>query len=139
MNQLVPWSPFTSLIAPFTEFRPTRGHPSAAEWSPSVDIFESDDAYHFAAELPGVRKEDVSVQIDNGVLVLSGQRKLENEDRIRTYHRLEGSYGSFARSFELPEGADAGNVNASFANGVLTVSIAKVQSAKSRRIDVKVA
>jgi HSP20 family protein len=105
----------------------------------SVDIFETEDAYLFSAELPGVRKEDVNVHIEKGVLVLSGQRKLENEDKIRTYHRLEGTYGAFARSFELPEGADAGSVKASFNNGVLTITVAKAESAKPRKIEVKVA
>ena len=139
MNQIVQWSPFSTLLDPMAEYRPTRGNPAAAEWAPSVDIFETDDAYLFAAELPGVRKEDVSVHIENGVLVLRGHRKLENEDKIRTYHRLEGTYGAFARSFELPEGADAGSVNASFNHGVLTVTIAKAESATPRKIEVKVA
>ena len=139
MNHIVQWNPFSALLDPMAEFRSKKGDSAAAEWAPSVDIFETEDADLFSAELPGVRKEDVNVHIENGVLVLSGQRKLENEDKIRTYHRLEGTYGAFARSFELPEGADAGSVKASFNNGVLTISVAKAESAKPRKIEVKVA
>lgn len=79
------------------------------------------------------------MHVENGVLVLSGQRKLENEQKIRTYHRLEGTYGMFTRSFELPEGVDGNRINASFHNGVLTINVAKTESAKPRKIEVKVA
>ncbi len=140
MNQIVQWSPFSALLDPMAEFRSRNGDSApAVEWTPSVDIFETDDAFVFAAELPGVRKEDVNVHVENGVLVLSGQRKLENEQKIRTYHRLESAYGMFTRSFELPEGVDGNSIKASFHNGVLTINVAKAESAKPRKIEVKVA
>jgi HSP20 family protein len=138
MNQIVQWNPFSSLLDPTAEFR-KNGDSNAVVWAPSVDIFETEDAYIFSAELPGVRKEDVTVHVENGVLVLNGHRKLENEAKIRAYHRMEGSYGTFARSFELPEGVDGNSVNASFRNGVLTITVAKAESAKPRKIEVKVA
>jgi HSP20 family protein len=140
MNQIVQWNPFHALLDPLAEFRSPNGDSApAAEWTPSVDIFETDDVYIFVAELPGVRKEDVNVQVENGVLVLSGQRKLENEQKIRMYHRLESAYGRFTRSFELPEGVDGNSIKASFHNGVLTINVAKAESAKPRKIEVKVA
>ena len=139
MNQIVQWNPLSAWLDPITGFRSRNGEAPAAEWVPSVDVFETEDAYLFSAELPGVRKEDVNVHIENGVLVLTGHRKLENEDSIRAYHRIEGSYGTFSRSFELPTGVDADSVNATFLNGVLTITLAKSASAKPRKIEVKVA
>jgi HSP20 family protein len=139
MNQIAQWNPFAALLDPMAEFRSKKNGDSQPVWAPAVDIFETDDAYVFAAELPGVRKEDVNVHIENGVLALDGQRKHEAEHNIRNYHRIEGSYGTFSRRFELPEGVDAESVDASFRNGVLTITVAKAQKAKPRKVAVKVA
>jgi HSP20 family protein len=102
-------------------------------------VFEDEHGYIFKAELPEVKKDDVDVQIENGVLVLSGERKAENEHSIHKYHRLERAYGAFSRSFELPDDADANQVSAMFKDGILTITVAKSEHAKPRKIDVRVA
>jgi HSP20 family protein len=90
---------------------------AVAEWAPSVDIVENDSEWLVKAELPEVKREDVHVSIDRDVLSLAGERRLEKEEKGRRYHRIERSHGSFARSFTLPDGADAGKVSAEFKEG----------------------
>lgn len=111
---------------------------TVAEWAPTVDITEDDKEYLIKAELPEIKKEDVKVTVENGVLVLSGERKLEKEENNRKYHRIERSYGSFARSFGLPDDADDANVNAEFKEGILKVHIAKSEKSRPKQIEVKV-
>ena len=110
-----------------------------AEWSPFVDIIENDNEYLIKAELPEIEKKDVKVTVENGILTISGERKFEREEKGRKYHRIERSYGSFARSFDLPGDADAGKVDAKFTDGVLTVHVTKSESARAKEIEVKVA
>jgi len=112
---------------------------TVAEWAPAVDISEDDREYLVKAELPDIRKEDVKVTLENGILSISGERKFEKEEKGKKYHRIERSYGSFLRSFGLPENADPGHVDAKFSDGVLTVHVAKSESAKPKQIEVKVA
>ncbi len=109
-----------------------------ADWSPLADITEDDKEYLIKAELPDVKKEDVKVTVENGVLTISGERKFEKEEKKKRYHRVERAYGTFVRSFTLPDDADANNVNAEFKNGVLTVHVGKSESAKPKQIEVKV-
>jgi HSP20 family protein len=109
------------------------------EWAPAVDITEDDKEYLIKAELPEVKKEDVNVTVENGILLIKGERKMEKEEKKKTYHRVERSYGSFLRSFAVPEDADPEKVNAEFTNGVLCVHLAKSEKAKPKHIDVKVA
>jgi HSP20 family protein len=111
---------------------------TVAEWAPLVDIIEDDKGYLIKAELPEMRKDDVKVTVENGVLTISGERKLEKEEKGRRYHRVERAYGSFARSFTLPDDADAEKVGAEFRDGVLKVHVAKSESAKPKQIEVKV-
>jgi len=111
---------------------------SAMEWAPLVDIVEEDKEYLVKAELPEVRKEDLSVTVEKGMLTISGERKFEKEEQKRKYHRVERSYGSFIRSFALPDDADGGKVEAEFKDGILFVHIAKSEAAKPKAIDVKV-
>jgi HSP20 family protein len=110
-----------------------------AEWSPSVDISEDDKEYAVKAELPDVKKEDVKVNVENGVLTITGERKFEKEEKTKKYHRIERSYGNFTRSFTLPEGVKADKVSAEFKDGVLNVRIPKDESAKPKAIEIKVA
>ena len=112
---------------------------SESEWCPRVDIRESEKSFQIKAEVPGVRKEDVKVTLENGILSISGERKFEKEEKGKKYHRIEHSYGSFLRSFGLPENADPGHVDAKFSDGVLTVHVAKSEAAKPKQIEVKVA
>ena len=90
------------------------------------------------AELPEVKKEDVKVTVDNGVLTITGERKFEKEEKGKKYHRVERGYGSFMRSFALPEGAAGDKISAEFKEGVLKVHLAKSGEAKPKSIDVKV-
>ena len=108
-----------------------------AEWSPLVDITEDDKEYLIKAELPEIKKEEIKVTVENGVLVISGERKLEKEEKGRKYHGVERAYGSFVRSFSLPDDADADKVNAEFNDGVLKVHIAKSESARPKQIEVE--
>ncbi|MGB9601732.1 MAG: Hsp20/alpha crystallin family protein, partial [Limisphaerales bacterium] len=89
-------------------------------------------------ELPEVKKDDVKVTVENGVLTISGERKFEKEEKGVRYHRIERSYGYFARSFSLPEDADAEKVSAEFKDGVLKVHVAKSEKARPKQIEVKV-
>ena len=112
---------------------------TVAEWAPLVDITEDDTEYLIKAELPEVKKDDVKVAVDNGVLAISGERKLEKEEKDKKYHRVERSYGSFVRTFIVPDDADAEKVNAEFKDGVLKVHLPKSEKAKPKQIEVKVA
>ena len=108
-------------------------------WAPLVDITEDDKAYLIKAELPEVRKEELKVAVEDGVLTFSGERKLEKEENGKRYHRVERAYGSFARSFTVPDDADASKVRAEFKDGVLLVRLEKTEKAKPKTIEVKVA
>jgi HSP20 family protein len=105
---------------------------------PLVDITEDEKEYVIKAELPEVKKEDVKVSVENGTVAISGERKFEKEEKGRKYHRVERAYGSFMRSFTLPEGAAGDKVSADFKEGVLTVHLPKSPEAKPKAIDVKV-
>lgn len=109
-----------------------------AEWMPPVDIEESDKEYLIKAELPGIKKEEVKVNVEGGTLSISGERKAEKEEKDKKYHRVERSYGAFSRSFTLPEGAVAEKVSAEFKDGVLMIHLPKEEQAKARAIEVKV-
>src|SRR3989441_11502162 len=109
------------------------------EWTPLADITEDEKEYLIKAELPELKREDVKVTVENGVLTISGERKFEKEEKKKKYHRVERGYGSFVRSFSLPDGADANKVKAEFKNGRLTIHLAKNESAKPKQIEVNVA
>lgn len=108
-----------------------------ADWAPAVDISEDDKEFVIKAELPGLKRDEVKVTVEDGVLSISGERKTEKEEKNKKFHRVERSYGSFLRSFSLPEGADATKVNAEFADGVLNVHLAKTPKAQPKTIEVK--
>jgi HSP20 family protein len=157
MNALSRWDPFKSWD-PFKEMqelqdrlssafglapvRPTEGGKetmTVARWYPLVDITEDDKEYVIKAELPEIRREDVRVTVENGVLTLSGERKYEQEEKGRKYHRVERAYGNFVRSFTLPDDADPGKVAAEFKDGVLRIRVTKQEQARPKTIEVKVA
>jgi len=112
---------------------------SVCQWAPLVDVSEDDKGYVIKAELPEVKKQDVRVTLENGVLTVSGERKFEKEEKDRRYHRIERAYGTFTRSFTMPDDAEADHVTADFRDGVLNVRIAKSEKARPRSIEVKVA
>jgi HSP20 family protein len=109
------------------------------EWTPLADITEDEKEYLIKAELPEMKKEEVKVTVENGVLTISGERKFEKEEKKRKYHRVERGYGTFMRSFTLPDNADATKIKAEFKNGLLTVHLPKTEHAKPKQIEVNVA
>jgi HSP20 family protein len=112
---------------------------TVAEWAPLVDIMEDEAGYVIKAELPEVKKEDVKLTVQDGVLMLSGERKFVKEEKDKKYHRVERAYGSFVRSFSLPEDADEDKVTADFKDGVLQVHLPKSEKARPKNIEVKIA
>ena len=111
---------------------------TTAEWAPSVDISEDDQEYLIKAEVPEVNKEDVKVTVENGVLTIKGERKFEKEEKNKKFHRIERSYGSFVRSFSIPDDADPTKVTADFKEGLLQVRLAKSEERKPKYIEVAV-
>ena len=111
---------------------------AVADWAPSVDISETDSAYLIKGEIPGVKKEDVKVTIQDGMLTIQGERRQEKEEKGKKFHRIECSYGSFARSFRVPDDADENSVKAEFKDGMLNVTLAKSEKAKPKSINVSV-
>jgi len=109
------------------------------DWTPAVDILETDHEITIKAELPGVEAKDVSISLDNNVLTLKGERRTEKEIRKENYHRMERACGSFHRSFAIPAFVDSENVKAEFRNGLLTITLPKKDSAKGRSIEVNAA
>lgn len=109
-----------------------------SDWSPAVDVAETPEEYVVKAELPEVRKEDIKVTVDGGVLRLSGERSQEKEEKNKRFHRVERSYGSFARSFVLPDTVDEAKLQAEFKDGLLTVHLPKAAQPKPKTVDVKV-
>ena len=106
-------------------------------WAPSVDIYENKDQIVLEAELPGMKQEDFDLSIENSVITLRGERKFEKTDETDNYHRVERSYGSFTRSFTLPQTVSAEGAVAEYSNGVLRVTLPKREETKARRIEVK--
>ena len=105
-------------------------------WIPSMDLVEADDHFLLNADLPGVAEDDVSIEVRDNALTISGERKAEHEKRERGWYRVERSFGRFSRSLSLPEGIDADAITASFDRGVLTVTIPKPEQRKPRRIQI---
>jgi HSP20 family protein len=146
---LVRWDPFRELEDMSERLNRVFARPAlrnsgkenmtVADWMPTVDISETDGEYLIKAELPEVRKEDVKVTVENGVLTLQGERRQEKEEKSKRFHRVERSYGSFVRSFTLPESIDESGVRAEYKDGVLNLHLPKSEKVKPKAIDVKVA
>lgn len=114
------------------------GGDDSKNWYPPVDIVEHKDAIVVKAEVPGLEKDNFKVAVEDGVLTISGEKKVEHEekDSENNYHRMERTYGCFNRSFSLPSGVDAKNVRAKYRNGVLEVTLPKSDESKPREIEV---
>jgi HSP20 family protein len=148
---LIRWEPFRELDDFITRCNPYFGHLSAGRsaaaeggqkpvrsWAPAANISETGTEYLIKAELPEVSKEDVKVTVDDGVITISGERRNELEHKDEKLHRVESSYGSFSRSFRLPEDADVGGIHAESKNGVLKVRVPKQPAAHPRTVEVQV-
>ena len=147
---LVRWDPFRELEEVSDRLNRMFARPAAArtngketmivaDWAPSVDISETDGEYQIKAEIPDVKKEDVKVTLEDGVLTIQGERKHEKEEKGKKFHRIERSYGSFVRTFSLPDVIDEEKVKAEFKDGVLNLHLPKSEKAKPKAIEVKVA
>ena len=150
MNALTRWDPFKEMeeaqsrLARFLGLAPAHGNNrdkeplTVTQWAPSVDIAEDEKEWLVKVDLPEVKKEDVKVTVENGVLAITGERKFEKEEKDKKYHRIERAYGNFLRSFALPAVADGSRVNAEFKDGVLKVHLPKSEKAKPKAVEVKV-
>ncbi len=109
---------------------------TGGSWIPSVDIFEDQDKLVLEADLPGMKREDFDISVENNVITLKGERKFEKKVEGENYHRVERSYGTFTRSFTLPQSVTADGAVAEFENGILHVSLPKREETKARKIEV---
>ena len=110
---------------------------SNRRWMPAVDVEETSDAFVFTCELPGLTKEDVGITLENNVLTIRGERRFDDTQENRNYHRVERAYGAFSRSFTLPSNVKADAVEAAFKEGLLTVTVPKLEEAKPRSIEIR--
>lgn len=142
---LTKWNPFSEMEH-FFENYPSGLHGGRGEasrvfgsWSPVVDISETPDEFVIKAELPAVDKEDINLEMDNGIMTLTGERRLDKDHEHRKHHRIERFFGRFSRSFVLPDTVDEDHVRAEFKNGLLTVTLLKSQApeVKSVKINIK--
>lgn len=132
------WDPFYELSR--VQDRLLRGQEGdgSSSFRPAVDIYEDAEALHLQAELAGIKPEDVKVHVENNVLTLSGERKLEKNENRKGYHRVERSYGTFTRSFALHDGIDAARIVAEYKDGLLRLTLPKVKEPTPKSIDIKV-
>ncbi len=108
----------------------------AQRWAPAMDLTEAEDHYVLKADLPGVNDEDVKIEVENGLLTISGERKEEHERAERSFYRVERAFGRFQRQLTMPEGIDPDGVTAEFDRGVLSVRIPKPEQVKPRRVAI---
>ena len=143
---IIKWHPVRGMENLFDQYAKSLSWPqlgnqeimTTGDWTPRVDISETDKEFLIKAEIPEVNKEDVKVTVDNGVLTIRGERKQEKEEKNKKFHRIERFFGSFARSFTLPENADEEKIEALFKDGILNLQIPKLSEKKPKGIDVKI-
>jgi HSP20 family protein len=142
---IVRWEPLREVSSLQTEMNrlfntmfesPTVGNGGTRRWSPAMDLLETEDHFVLRADLPGMREEDVAIELEDNVLTVSGERKADHEENGEGFYRVERAFGSFSRSLTLPRGVDAEAVNAGFTNGVLEVRIPKPEQRKPRKIAI---
>lgn len=148
MNTLAKWNPLnelgevqnrlSSLFGRSTLRNFGDGGLDFADWTPLVDVSENEREFIIQAELPDVRKEDVKVLIENGILRITGERRMEKEEKGKKYHRIERAYGSFERSFTLPENSKPEAMTAEYKDGMLRLSVPKTKEASPKAIEVKI-
>ena len=151
LNKVITWNPLREMDEAQNRFNPffLAGFPNrmgsgeihsltVADWSPEVDISQDDHEYLLKADLPEMKKEDVRVTVEDGILCVSGERKSVKEDQKKKFHRIERSFGNFRRSFTLPEDTDSTKVTAEFRDGVLKVHLPTTPIARSKALEVKV-
>jgi HSP20 family protein len=143
---LVRWDPFADFDSFFNRLMPSGlarwphlpGNGGKLEWAPSTDISETEQEYVIRASLPAVKKEDVKVTVDGGMITIKGERKQQQEDKSEKFHRVESFYGAFERSFSLPENVNSDAIRCESKDGVLTVHIPKSEPQKAKPIQISV-
>lgn len=145
--KLAKWDPFREMegmLDPYSKSLdwPFRGgrdlNTTGADWAPRADITETDDAFNITAEVPGIKREDVKINIEDHILSISGEKNQEKEEKGETFHRTERFYGSFNRSFSLPKNVNEDKIEAVFKDGLLTLTIPKTEVKKTKAIEIKV-
>lgn len=142
VNTLMRWNPFSEVRRLQEEmnrlFDTSFGEQELGSvgWIPPVDIEETADGLRVSAELPGMKKEDIHVEFENGLLTIRGERSREARTEEKNFHRVERSYGSFVRSFRLPATINTEQIKATYADGVLTLEMPKSEAARARRIEI---
>ena len=138
---LVRWDPFSEIDTLFNQLMPRPGRwprlslersAGKLEWSPSADISETDAEFVIRAELPAVKKEDVQVTLEDGMITIKGERKQQRDEKSEKFHRVESFYGSFERSFSLPDNVNAETIRCESKDGILSVHIPKTEAAKQK-------
>ena len=144
--KLTKWDPFREIDDMFTKYlthsnRPSLGNQellSSGDWAPRADIAETDLDFTIKVEIPEIKREDIKITIDNRVLNIRGERKREKEDKSVKYHRIERHYGSFLRSFSMPDNVAQEQIEAQFKEGVLTLRLPKTEKSKPKLIEIAV-
>jgi len=144
--QLTKWDPFRQMENLFDQYNKTLSWPrwgdqenmAPGDWMPRVDISETESEFILKAEIPDVKKDEVKVTVDNGVLTITGERKQEKEEKGKKFHRVERYFGSFMRSFTLPDNVDEAKIEASFKDGMLNLRLPKTEKSKPKAIDVNI-
>ena len=145
---LIRWDPFSDVDTLFGRLVPSNianwtrlgmeGNGRKLDWAPSADISETDKEYVIRAELPAVKKEDVQVTLDNGMITIKGERKQQKEDKNEKFHRVESFYGTFERRFSLPDNVNADSIRCESKEGILTVHIPKTETSKQKAKQITV-
>ena len=128
---------FNEFLHPGSLFGHWMGEGLRDSWMPPVDVKETENAFVFTAELPGLSKEDIEITLEENLLTLNGEREFDEKEEGKTNHRIERAFGKFSRSFNLPSQVDNTKVEASFKDGLLTIEVPKSEQAQPRRIEIK--
>lgn len=138
------WDPFDAFLGAQEDLNRVfrrgwlRAPEAGATWAPSVDVYETEDSLVIDAEVPGIDPKDIEVLLEDGVLTLKGERKLEKEVQEENYQRIERAYGAFQRSIRLPSEVDEDSVSAGYDNGVLKITVPKVEPKKPKSVKIDV-
>ena len=133
---IVRWEPLRELGLLQTEMNRVFNSGTLRRWMPAMDLVETGESYVLRADLPGLSEEDIKIELEDGTLTVSGERKAEHESKHEGYYRVERAFGTFSRSLTLPKGVDGDAVSANFDRGVLEVRIPKPEERKPRRIEI---
>jgi HSP20 family protein len=148
MASMMQWSPapqfrtlrseMDRLFDDFFGLTPAKREGAVSLWAPAVDVREDANNYYVEAALPGMKKEEISLELENNVLSIKGERKFERKEDKQNYHFMERSYGSFYRSFSLPKNIDAEKISAEYKEGVLNVTLPKKPEVKPKKVEIKI-